>query len=267
MPPQPNNGIALEKLTIVRPNGKLLTFEPNTASGRWQPKGKQVGFSSRLSVINETKFERINGRGSAFIYDATPGAIPQFRTKTGRLLSANSPSIRQEVIRRDDALRQVLTPQTLTDVVILDDYSYEVRLYKSAQRGVKNADGLYHPSGTPFAKFLVENPTLDYNRADRVRITTTRGEQVKVANWEYVEGQNAWNLYLGEGADQLSNRKTINELDGEEIHEWKIYDVNNKLINNRKETITKFAWGKWMTKKVLDPNGSKTNPHTGLLYQ
>jgi len=249
-------GTPLSGLTLVRPNGKLISYRPDTGDGRWEPDGSQVGYSSRLRARGKREVARVDGRGNAFLYAVGEGARPVYTTRTGRSLSVGSPGVRQEIIRREGALRQALTAQTLSDVVVLGDHGYETRLYHVGQKGAKNAEGLYEPSGEPFATFRVENPTGDPGRTDRVRITTIKGGRTDVAEWQYTEGVNAWSLIDGDGAERIRTDKTIQELPDEEIHEWKVYDADDTLVSQRRETITKFPWGKWMTRQVLDPEGA-----------
>ncbi|MDV7389695.1 hypothetical protein RZS08_00015, partial [Arthrospira platensis SPKY1] len=99
-------------------------------------------FSMRVvAAASGEAFSRIDGSGNAMQFSNAPGAFPSFVSVTGRVLEVASPGVRHQVIRRENAVRQVLTPQTLTDVVVLGDFGFETRLYRIDQKGSVNAEG------------------------------------------------------------------------------------------------------------------------------
>jgi RHS repeat-associated protein len=251
-----SSGVALGQITIERPRGTTISYKPDTASGLWKPIGEEIYYASRIKAISANKFSRIDGEGRQFIFDAVEGALPEFQFPNGRKIDANSAGVRQEIIRQSGILRQAVTAQTLADVVVLDELSYEVRLYRIEDRGLKNSSGIYEPVGTPFVKFKVENPTGNPNTLSSVRITTTKGNRVDVGEWNYSESAKAWSFTEGTGSDAVTVNKTITELTtGEKIYEWDIVNANSDLIERRNETITPFAWGDMATQKVMDPGG------------
>jgi RHS repeat-associated protein len=251
-----DSGVALGKVEIQRPKGTAIAYEPDTADGLWKPVGEQRYYASRLKALSGSAFARIDGKGNEFIFEASEGALPQFKFPNGKTIDLNSPGVRQEIILRSGVLRQVVTPQALSDVVILDSYSYEVRLYSIDNIGVKNGSGLYEPTGEPIAKFKVENPTGDVNQLYHVRITTTKGDSVDVSDWVYYEADGGWSLVTGAGDDQVRVRKTITEVSSsEEIYQWETFDSNDQLVLRENETYTEFPWGKATTQRVKDPGG------------
>jgi len=246
----------LEQVTMVRPSGELIRYRPNIQEGVWAPAADEVGYSSRLRVIDSKEIERIGGRGSFFAGTAQVGSTASFITPSGRQISAVDPGVRHEIIRRDGGLRQVVTAQAFTDVVVLGDLGYEVRLYEPDAKGNKNAEGLYEPQGTPFASFTVENATGDPARNDHVRITTVKGGRSQIAEWRYTEGANAWEMTDAPGDDAVRVNKTIQDIAGGELHEWRTFDADSNLVGVRQETVSNLPWGQWMTKRVIDPDGA-----------
>jgi RHS repeat-associated protein len=247
----------IDRIGLVRPNGYGIDYAPNPATGLWAPVGAHSGFSMRVvAAASGEAFSRIDGAGNAMQFSNAPGAIPSFVSATGRVLEVASPGVRHQVIRRENAVRQVLTPQTLTDVIVLGDFGFETRLYNIDQKGSVNAEGLFQPVGSPFALFRVENPTGDVNRTDRVRITTIREGVTHVDEWQYSLGANDWTLVSGTGDEATRVLKTVQEIGNHELHQWTVMDANDHVVATRREKIQKFAWGKWMTEQVLDPEGA-----------
>src|SRR5262249_26604715 len=77
----------------------------------------------------------------------------------------------ETILTADKKLRQVRAPETLADVVGIDQFKYELRFYNSSQVGAKNAQGLYQLTGLPSIKYVIENPDASTEEYNRLRIT------------------------------------------------------------------------------------------------
>ena len=246
-------------INVLRPNGTGIDYRPVEGRQYWKPQGEQVYYESRIVPRQATVCARVDGRGREFQFDVVQKAIPVFKDQKGRKIGRDSPGARQEVIKQSGVMRQISTPQALSDIVILDEYSYEVSLYRPSDIGSKNAEGLFVPTGAAFAKFKVENPTRDLNQLNRVKITSTKGNRQKVREWQYSESAKAWN-FSKDGGD-IEVNKTITEInENEELYRWETTsrDTRNqpRLCGVRTEVIKAFAWGKMATRKTLDPGGA-----------
>lgn len=296
------DGIAASLLRIVRPDGTFVKYEapsvsvsfgssvttPLFAGGgasfsiipKWQPTGQNIHFGSRLESRGDYKFARIDGKGSEYIFETLEGSDTVFKTPSGRRFSVDGLGVRQEVIKESGVLRQVLTPQTLADIVIVDEYSYEIRLYDPVGLGDKNADGLYVPSGSPHGVVTIENPERNPNILNHVKITTAKGTNVRSREWIYSESAGAWSLIKGVGYEQVSINKTITEeilpvgevvafaggftvaggattqTKVNEIYEWEVVNADNEIVERRQEIVGEFRWGKRTTKEIMDPGGA-----------
>jgi RHS repeat-associated protein len=95
--------------------------------------------------------------GRLSIYSDNPTA--SLYTPAGLTLITTDNSV--EVINGGSPaqVRQVLSATQLTDVVVLNAESYEIRFYTASQKGSK-VDGLYQPTGSPFKVAKIENPGI-----------------------------------------------------------------------------------------------------------
>jgi hypothetical protein len=85
-------------------------------------------------------------------------------------------------------LRQVLAPQTLADIVVLNESAYEVRFYAASQVGARDpATKLYALNGTPYVLYRFENPDPTGGDSRRqLRLAEVRGTITKTTDYGYV---------------------------------------------------------------------------------
>ena len=250
-------GNPIGRIALQRPRGSELAYAPSTVQNLWKPVGEQTAYISRLKSIGSNLFEQVDGIGNRLRFSTATGALPSFTTRTGRSLSLNTGEIKQEIISNFGVLRQTVTAQALSDIVIVDEYGYEIRMYYTANRGQKNAQGVYEPTGTPFATFKIENPTRDVNQLNQIRITSIKGSETKVSEWTYSENAKAWDLTRGTGEDQQTIAKTITDVDAtDKVLVWDTFNHNNELVYTKSERVREFPWGVRPIEKTVDPGGA-----------
>lgn len=114
-----------------------------------------------------------------------------------------------EVIRTSSGvLRQLLAPQGLADIVIIDDYTYGLRFYTAANAGVKNGEGLYESTGEPFLTWTIENPDASPTVYNRLRLTKTVGAAHTMYDYVWDESTQTWTLSSGNGL-KTETKQTI----------------------------------------------------------
>ncbi|CAA6690077.1 MULTISPECIES: RHS repeat domain-containing protein [unclassified Lentimonas] len=246
-------------INVLRPNGTGIDYRPVQGEKYWKPQGDKQHYKSRIIPREATVCARVDGRGREFQFDVAQKAIPVFKNQKGRKVRRDSPGARQEMIKKSGVMRQICTPQALSDIVVLDEHSYEVRLYRPSDMGDRNAEGLFEPTGVPFSKFKVENPTRDINQLNRVRITSQKGNRQKVQEWNYSEAAKAWS-FSKDGGDIEAIKSVTNVAPKEEVYRWETTNKDSsnqpRLCGVRTEFVKEFAWGKVITKKVKDPEGA-----------
>lgn len=156
---------------------------------------------------------------------------------------------------RDSAgtLRQVKSPQTLADIVVLDGTSYELRFYDLSQVGIQNATTrIYALTGSPFVTYKVENP--DTGQTVRLRITETRGSLTKITEYAYNSASSTWTFTLGSGLRKEMEVATI--VGGDKVKTKTISDSTDQVISKIARTYHTFAWNEELIREVLDPDGA-----------
>lgn len=158
------------------------------------------GFSAEFSMGKSS----LEGLAPSLEISASVAAT-NLATPVGLVCDTNDPNV--EVIQSGSGIRQVKAPQALADVVTLDGYSYEIRYYLPSQVGSK-VGGVYTLVGspTPFVTWKVQNPDASTTIYNRIRITETRGSDVRTYESTNSVGTSDWQI--GYPANLVENDQT-----------------------------------------------------------
>ena len=158
-----------------------------------------------------------------------------------------------EVIRTTSwVLRQIRSSEALADIVVLDDYRYEIRFYTDAHAGTKNGQGLYEPTGIPF---VIWRFAADSNNVNRLDVSEIRGSTTKEYAYVYNSGQNGWSLSSGGGLKVESRFSEWNSNLTARTESHVIAD-GNENVAWREDTVFKTVpWGEAKIQTIVDPTG------------
>ena len=192
-------------------------------------------------------------------------AKPVIIDENGQEITSDGAEVQVEPIYVDNALRQIWSAADgLADFVIIDEYSYEIRIYAPENAGSKNAQGLYEPQGSPFELWTIENPLRSDTNFDNVRITQTVAGTAYIYDWKYVEASNAWTVTSGAGLRKSSKHYFGDYKTGYcQIFE-ETSDAANNLVSQKLSNSKKFAWGAEFIDETIDPYGA--NLKTSYTY-
>jgi len=173
---------------------------------------------------------------------ATPAALQTSLVKDGT-----------ERVIVNGVVRQVVTPQGLTDIVTIDAYKYEMRFYTTDQIGPKDANGIYQPTGSPYKVITIENPDHSATVYNRLRITDSSG---KVDEYIWDPSTNSWTLNNGNGLQLTSVAKSIDPATGDRIEITTVKNPGGAVISKTLRQFHTFSWGEEMVRQVEDPDGA-----------
>jgi len=209
-------------------------------------------------VTEDPAFYRLlMGDGRVVDYPVGKGLTPVwYRTAKGRELDLSA-LIGDDVHLALEAgfLRQIKSVAGLADIVTIDDYGYEIRLYTPEDAGSLSGD-LYVPTGSPYRVIQVENPTGDVNQHDTVRITDSHGSYSNTSTWAYVPAAEDWELTEGEGDALRTEQIVITEdpVTGHEIKTTELRDADDQLISSVRKVIEGLPWNKAVIEEIQDPD-------------
>lgn len=167
-----------------------------------------------------------------------------------------------------DAISQVLAPDVFVDVVAIDDYSFEIRLYPpegieeeidtvlvgegtETEMEIEIPTGRYTTEEEPFAVWLVENPGGSTSH-DSIVITQIEGD----ASAHYLFTENApgdWEMLENNTRREERTKTTLPNGDIETI-----LTVKNAagVASSKVKTVERyFDFGRRTIERVVDPDG------------
>lgn len=243
------------------------------------------GSGSSQLTSHPSSFYRNFGNGSKGFYQLYAGQKTQtgyYRlmkliTRDGMELTSDHRDIGIEVIRdNEQSLRQIRSQADgLADIVITNEYSYEIRMYAPGDVLSKNSSNgllLYtvRENAEPYLVWRIENPEQDLSKIDKVKVTRFCGSQTYIYNWSYNSSNDCWSLTEGCESELKVNSKQKTKTPNAQNYERSmvvtkdIKNSQNEVISRTVEEYTKYDFGEMLTKIIFDPNG--TNQQTSKEY-
>ncbi|HEX8459276.1 MAG TPA: hypothetical protein VF656_18435 [Pyrinomonadaceae bacterium] len=159
-----------------------------------------------------------------------------------------------EVARTADmSLRQVNMPSMLTDIVVLNQWEYEIRLYAPSQVGAK-VNGLYTVSGAPYDYYIIKNP--DPPAVKRLQIIKVKDGVRRVTEYVYDASSNSCALSSNGGEKTVTKQTQQNPLNPAERIDTYINRERDRVTSKTIKVYRRFPWGEELVKLVEDADGA-----------
>ena len=106
---------------------------------------KMTDASGNPVLENPVYYDLYPGGGDVYRYSVADKKVVSMTTATGRTLLASDRGVSLDVVHDTDGiLRQIDSGSDgLADIVTIDDYKYEIRIYPPENAGTKNTSGIY----------------------------------------------------------------------------------------------------------------------------
>ena len=156
----------------------------------------------------------------------------------------------------NNAPRQIVTTEGLADIVVSNDFAYELAFYSATNVGGTSTSGLYTNTGPWHVKYLVENPdgTNAYNRLRITRFDAPDDpDDTNVSQYVWTEATKQWALTTGNG---IRTETQTTSSDGTYTNVTRIVkDASGTAVSVSSEKYEPFAWGLSMVEQVIGSNG------------
>ncbi|MEO0510679.1 MAG: RHS repeat-associated core domain-containing protein [Verrucomicrobiota bacterium] len=247
-----------EKVLFEVPEGESLARTAGTFAGQ-TTRVQLLDGDLNPTTIDPQFYRLLSGDGSKVDYPVQISAGPErFVSIEGRIIEINDAV---EFLLKDGFYRQLRCASGLADIVVVDDFSYELRLHAPGNEGTKDTDGYYVPVGSPYRVIRIENPTGNLNFYESVRITDTQGAYSRISEWNYVPAADDWALTEGidpmTGAGMLTEQIIISEdaETGNELRTIELRGVEGGLVSRKRQVIAEKTWGSALIQEIEDVDG------------
>ncbi len=178
------------------------------------------------------------------------------------------PELAADVERIDQSgkVRQLRTDQGLTDVVVINDFKYEMRFYGEGNFGTTKVGGLYPVTGAAFTTITVENPDAATNTFHRLRITEAGDLGNRQSDYTWTAGTQTWELETGSGARKETQAIVTSGSLRSQTNEVK--NADGTVVFKQIEKYKAFAWGQTnLIERIVDPAGAMPQTNTWIYYE
>ncbi|MEN3327398.1 MAG: hypothetical protein V7638_2205 [Acidobacteriota bacterium] len=155
----------------------------------------------------------------------------------------------------DNSFRQIKSPQTLADIVIINSAEYEIRFYKNADVGPKDQNGLYTVSNQPFVTWRVRNPNP--GTVSQLEISKIQNAVTQTNLYTWTSATNTWSLTSGGGTRTETKVITFAPVTNDRTETFTVTNASSQVISKIARTYHHFSWpGDELIKEVVDPGGA-----------
>ena len=148
------------------------------------------------------------------------------------------------------SIRQVKGPEGFMDIVVLNEWEYEIRFYRPDQVRSKR-NGFYRVVGEPFSVTVIRNPNPP--KTDTLEITTTKDGKAEKSEWKYDEVSDTWLFFLN-GVEATRKLSEVSATDPCERIETR-FDLEGGSWVKTIKTFKGFPWGQEIVQKIEDADG------------
>lgn len=215
-----------------------------------------IDLSSIDACFRLGKAEQGRPAGNLYLY----ADIPSLELATPKALKLSALSQGVEALEeKDGTLRQVAAPETIVDILVINEFCYELRFYRLSdviKAGCRGCDHFYefYPEAQPMVIWKIENPDSSSEIFHRLRLSQIKGVNTIVSEYVWDNTTSVWSLTEGNGL-RVKTRDEEKNNDFSIVTET-VKDATGKLASIIKTTFYPFPWGEDVVKIVEDPNGA-----------
>ena len=275
------NVVEAYRYDLTTRNAKKISYDHKPWTNLFYPGGKFHGASTVLSVLDSSgdpakvvftadrvqtvqgdiiRVDYLDDHGQGDLFTRN-GNVFEWAGSSGPGMPARSVQSQGIGVKRDGngALRQVLTPRCLADILVSNKFSYAINIYPSDRVGGQS-NGLYVAEGAPSVVWKVENPDTT-NAVNRLKITQTSGGNSREFLYVYTAAGEQWSL-LHPGGRKNELAYTVRDGDGDRVAEvFETRDAQDaaRVRKSKTECWRKFPWGDAITNTAIATEGGVLN--------
>ena len=217
-----------------------------------------VNFQLNLGAANARQYA-----GSLWLYAQTPSAALAQPVSLVGPVSQPGVEVLTDI---NGVIQQVLSPEMLVNVAIVDDYQYLLQCFYAKDVGTLNDDGLYTTNAPAFTTWTVENPD-GASATNRLWIIEERNETNRNFEYTYTAQSNRWDLLEPDGQTTISTWNIPNPTDSTITNQFRQVSYAGTVVQQSQKTIQYIGN---LTDTILlqevDGNGTTSSTTTYTYY-
>lgn len=170
-------------------------------------------------------------------------------------ISEDKPSF--EVVRDDNGdMRQIKAPEALAEFEVIDEFKYQINMFRAENVGPAGTNGIYTTTGSPFVSYIVENPDASAAVYNKLKVSEVRDGEASVSEYSYDEsGAGSISSFTtGNGARTVTTEIVVS---GTVTNAIKTVKNGNDVVASKVISVYEsFPWGTEMSERIVDPDSS-----------
>jgi len=193
-----------------------------------------------------------NGNSAGSVSLQTAELAPGLVTRGSLLVTSNAGV---EIIKDGSSVvRQLLSSSLLTDVVQVNANKLEIRQYAAGDKGTKDGNGCYVPTGPAIRTTIIENPVIG-GQPDTSKVTVSKvGGESSVTTFSFDAATSNWSASTDNAARQEFVTKEWNSDRSERTETYQVKNAQNVLIYEEQNTYRAYPWGEERIARILGPS-------------
>ena len=252
-------------VSLGMPDAEIMKFYFQTGESTGKPVEtnvdspfilKMTDASGALVTSGPVYYELHYGNNEVLKLSVSTRKALSLTSAYGRTFTLDSPGVGLEPIYDSNgAIRQVYSAADgLADIVVINAYKYEIRLYSPADAGTKT-DGLYVPTGTAHTVWTIENPLASDTDNKNLRATKSFGGTSYVNDFVYSDSSGEWALTKAGGTYVSSKSMIWDDAKANAVSILAVTDSVGNLSYKEENKVTKLGFADVVTEKVIAPDG------------
>ena len=214
--------------------------------------------------------DRLNDQATANqLGMSTKVPFPELATPSGLSMNFANVNGNETIYAADNSPRQVVGPQTMANITVINTFKYQIQLYPATAKGTKDpTSGLYAPTGAPTKTITIENPDNSVTTYNRLHITESTGDGSAAGQRDYLftytgkypqyDPSGQWDLVSQGGVRQenLESHLIDPSNPNDRLETRTISDQTGKIVSQVQRQYHMYTWGEEITSETIDPNGA-----------
>jgi len=272
--------VVSNEVVVLNNTGSKITFAFSAGSAEASPVEQYSTWNASLKKVDAQGVPTTNSPAYYDLYtfkglervrfDADTNSVNylrmvNLRTDEGQVYEAGDFGM-SYIYDEEGVIRQVMAPTRFLDIVVYDEFKYQVRFYKPEDVSSSvNTNGLYEPltGANPFEYWTIENPNRT-NSNYQINVSRTVGGTTRTRVFTYTEAQNTWAATRDNGETFEQSTMEWDDAQVNCVRTKSFYSDGEAPVQKAIKRLTKQSWGQALmsVEDMVSATNSRTRTFT-----